>query len=280
MALTDMLPLPDWGLRCPKCRAALAGAPSHMCPQCRTPFDLRQLLSRRRPIPDLGLTCSECEYTLTGLTGSHCPECGKEFDVWELLDTEDPSDEALDQPGMDVPTDHHATQRAPVFTGRERPLPDFGLFCGECESPLAGAEADACPACGCPFDLFGDIDEAAWLPIRAFVPPNVADAGRSILYAADVPYVLYNTSVIPNFFRPVSRDLMVPREFYFDALHALAETAGPAGEQIQEAWVCPECDQDVPAGFALCWSCGRPHPDVTATQEAGLPDRPDKEEAR
>ncbi|RMF77629.1 MAG: hypothetical protein D6744_11140, partial [Planctomycetota bacterium] len=60
------LPIPDWGLTCPRCRYPLRGLPSHRCPECGTDLDMEKLVepwSRIReprfdgtqlPIPNFG----------------------------------------------------------------------------------------------------------------------------------------------------------------------------------------------------------------------------------
>jgi DNA-directed RNA polymerase subunit RPC12/RpoP len=152
----DQLPIPDWGLRCSGCDAPLAGMAEHRCARCGRRFNIRQLLDLHRPVPDLGLNCQECGYPLCGLSGDRCPECGTEFSVREML-------EDLDGPnvgfltGFADPPDHSVKQREPTFTGHERPVPDFGLCCRNCESPLAGATGVTCPTCNEPVPINFDV---------------------------------------------------------------------------------------------------------------------------
>ncbi|MEW6251385.1 MAG: hypothetical protein AB1716_12115 [Planctomycetota bacterium] len=92
----DQLPIPDWGLHCPKCRYPLRGLPRHRCPECGTAFEMRDMVppsTRVRaprivglplPIPDWGLVCLECRYPLRGLPTHRCPECGTRFDLETL----------------------------------------------------------------------------------------------------------------------------------------------------------------------------------------------------
>ena len=91
----DQLPIPDWGLTCPRCGYALLGLPSHRCPECGLKFDMRDLVrswTRLReprfngselPLPDFGFTCPDCEYPLSGAPDCHCPRCGTRFDLQE-----------------------------------------------------------------------------------------------------------------------------------------------------------------------------------------------------
>ena len=71
MVLMDIdlntLPIPDWGLICPKCRYPLVGLPAHRCPECGTEFDMADVVQtwhrlrdprftgHELPLPDFGL---------------------------------------------------------------------------------------------------------------------------------------------------------------------------------------------------------------------------------
>lgn len=88
----NQLPIPDWGLICPRCRYPLRGLPSHRCPQCGTKFDMEQLVQtwhrlrpprfdgRELPWPDFGLRCRRCDAALAGVERFACAACGTEFD--------------------------------------------------------------------------------------------------------------------------------------------------------------------------------------------------------
>jgi predicted amidophosphoribosyltransferase len=92
----QQLPIPDWGLLCPKCRYPLKGLPSHRCPECGEPLDIPELVrswTRLRgprffgdesPLPDYGLTCAACDAALAGAERSVCPGCGEPFDAQAL----------------------------------------------------------------------------------------------------------------------------------------------------------------------------------------------------
>jgi len=54
---------------------------------------------------------------------------------------------------------------------------------------------------------------------------------------------------------------MAPREFFYDALHALASgrPMAPAIGEAASEWACPTCGEVVPANFEVCWNCQTPH---------------------
>ncbi len=264
----DVLPVPDWGLRCEACGAVLAGASEHRCPRCDRPYSIRDLVARQRPIPDIGLVCPNCGYALTGLTVQRCPECGLSFSVRELIDIHyDVVPTSIVQLGD--PDDHHHRQRDPTYDGSERPLPDFGLVCADCDAPLTGVEADACPECGRPFDLDALVSRGDWVDVSPYVPPGLAVLAKCMLYAEWVPYVVDNDALQRLYGGPLSvvvPKLRVPREFFFDALAVFAKASVPQPSVGKGEWVCPACDEDVPAGFEVCWNCGTAHPAITDTR--------------
>lgn len=256
----SQLPVPDWGLRCPHCDMPLAGMPEHRCVHCGQPFSVSALLARKRPIPDLGLVCPECGYLLTGLTEERCPECGCPFSLRDILDEQSTLD-FDDGPPVTEPADAHVRKRAPTFTGKERPLPQWGLECAACDHPLAGALADACPHCGEPFDLGRLPGSRDWVEVGEYLPAgmNVALA-KGVLYQGQVPYLVVGSvrtgPLQSTGARYVRIPLVVPREFFFDALECLA-TAGMStiGRSTGE-WQCPDCEEQVPGNFETCWNCG------------------------
>lgn len=91
------LPIPGWDIRCPTCGYALAGLPSHRCPECGTKFDVRELVqtwTRLReprftgaelPVPDFGLACPECGEPAAGWGSRSCPACGRVVRVADWL---------------------------------------------------------------------------------------------------------------------------------------------------------------------------------------------------
>lgn len=257
MSWIDELPVPDWGLECPRCGGPLAGAPSFRCRLCGHPFNIRQILARHRPIPDVGLSCPNCGYSLTGLTGSRCPECGVRFSLRAMLADEPPAI-LRDRPNWVEPSDHHLKRREPTFTGCERPLPDFGLICALCDQPLAGAVENRCPACGDPFELVDFAGNRDWVVIDRYAPHFTSNAVRAVLYGSRIPY-LADVSWLGNLCVPESC-VRVPREFFFDALFALQQALEPPADFARQPWTCPNCRQSVPKGFEICWNCGESHP--------------------
>ncbi len=252
----DILPIPDWGLKCPQCLTPLAGMTSHTCARCAAPLDMCQIIATTRPVPPVGLACPGCGYDLTGLTRNRCPECGRSFYLRYLLQA--PKGIRL-QLGMGSdPPDCHVPKRNPLYTGRERPLPDFGLNCPECEHPLAGVEGELCPACGAFLDLPAIPPGDSWVDIGLYIPPAVAPIARRVLYEASVPYMVDsgNWAGVYGFGATelVSR-LLVPRVFFLDAMETLTRAVSTDQRQIP-AWVCPRCEESVPAGFEICWKCG------------------------
>jgi predicted amidophosphoribosyltransferase len=269
MADIDALPIPDWGLACPHCGASLAGLDWYECRQCGEPFNIRQLLARHRPIPDLGLLCPNCDYSLTGLPGSRCPECGVLFSLRAMLEDISMAG-GVDLLHIDDPVDHHLKRREPTFTGLERPMPNFGLACARCDEPLAGATGNCCPHCGEVFELTDYTGTNDWVAVGVYVPREILSSCRSILYAADVPYLLDRarlSSMYTGIIASTLSALRVPREFFFDALYAMREAIRPPETCARLPWTCPACEEDVPAGFEICWNCGRAHPGLAGESE-------------
>ncbi len=235
----------------------------HRCERCGQAFNIRHLLGVHRPIPDIGLTCEECGYPLTGLTANRCPECGTAFSVREMIEDRSSVGAVYLTQAADPP-DHYLKKREPTFTGRERPLPDFGLSCSECGHPLAGVSADVCPGCGLPFDLQAIVPRGDWVNIGRFVPASLSAIAKTVLYNARIPYTIDNAKMSELYGGSIpfiSGKLRVPRSFFFDALYAFAEADEPAPAYAGQDWTCPVCNKRVPAGFEVCWNCNAPCPD-------------------
>lgn len=263
------LPIPDWGLICPWCSTPLAGLEEHRCEHCGRRLNMVTLLAVHRPIPDIDLTCPGCDYSLTGLTGNRCPECGQQFSVADLLREEEPSRLKDIGPFADPP-DHHLKRRDPMFTGAERPLPEFGMTCLRCERSLAGATLDVCPHCGAHFRIEEMLSPRDWISISGMIPSGAAMFARQVLYSAQIPYLLTRSSAADLYtaLGSSSGDILVPREFQLDAMHALATADLGDGTETADAepWICPACAEPVPGNFEICWSCETPRPSLGIEQ--------------
>lgn len=200
--------------------------------------DLYQL-----PIPDWGLHCPSCEYPLRGLPSHRCPECGLVLDMAAIAGTWMP-------------------RRPPRFDGSERPLPDFGLDCRSCGKPLAGATDNQCPHCGAAFDVLAARPTRKWFRVdRSFCRGVPAVIVESRLQSEGVPHVRGSELGIATVLgMPPDPPLLVPREFYFEACRLvqelIEELAAARKEHNPAFWKCPQCGEEVPRNFEVCWSCG------------------------
>jgi len=203
-------------------------------------IDLNQL-----PIPDWGLACPQCGYPLRGLPSHRCPECGTEFDV----------------PSMIRPW---TRLRDPRYHGDELPVPDFGLRCGGCHGPLAGATSPACPHCRRPFDLPGLRPPGAWFVLDRTIAGPLPMAGVISLLASEaVPYLPAQEKSLAEIY--AGQNILVervrlPSEFFFDVLwllrRARVELAYQRAVGGRYDWRCPQCREENPGSFDVCWNCG------------------------
>ena len=190
------------------------------------------------PIPDWGLRCPRCGYRLQGLPSHRCPECGTRLNMPEIV-----------QPWTRL--------RDPRFTGRELPLPDFGLTCDACQRSLVGAERHACPHCDEPFDPFAHHPPQRWVPVDPQIHyPLPLQTIELVLRTEQVPYVVHDTHTalgVPGW------RLLVPSEFYFEFLwltqQALQQLGPQPAQNRDESWECRHCNESNPGGFDLCWNC-------------------------
>jgi len=195
------------------------------------------------PIPDWGLHCPICDYPLVGLPTHRCPECGTPIDVAALV-----------RPWTRL--------RAPWFSGRELPVPDFGLQCAGCGEPLAGAPERRCPACGGPFDLEHLRPRRRWFLVDAELCGDLPVAGVQALFSAEyVPHVPVMERTIGEIWGGASmmiNRLRVPSEFYFDVLWLLRrarEEMDAARTAAETTWHCRACGEENPGHFEICWNC-------------------------
>ena len=194
------------------------------------------------PIPNWGLGCPTCGYLLNGLPSHRCPECGTEFDVPSI-----------------VPT--HARLRAPRFTGRELPLPDFDLTCKKCGKPLAGAVSHACLHCGEAFDPEAMRPSGEWFPAEALIRGNMPrPVIRALLDEAYIPYLVQEEQ--NPFTGQLTVVLSVSSEFYFDFLRLITQDtlklSSAGNSPPDQAWPCPNCGETNPPNFQVCWNCRHP----------------------
>ncbi len=201
-------------------------------------IDIEQL-----PIPDWNLACRKCGYPLKSLPRHRCPECGLKVVMSELV-----------QPWTRL--------REPQFTGRELPLPDFGLVCGECDAPLAGATEFRCPGCRAPFDPRDGAPTGEWCKIPpALLGDVLSQAVEIILVEEFIPYVRReqrDLSRILGVDALADVRIEVPGEFYFDLLAALRRHELTTASPDDPDWTCSNCHEPNPATFKTCWNCHRP----------------------
>lgn len=207
--------------------------------------DLHQL-----PIPDWDLRCPGCAYPLRGLPSHRCPECGTQFNVPTLVRT-------------------WTRLRNPRFTGRELPLPDFGLACPACAAALAAARQFACPQCGMPFDPDALRPRSNWFILDSEICGKLPMPGIVALLAHElVPYAEVGEDALRQVFGThgitVTR-LRVPSEFYFDVLWLLQQARSDVARVRQAEdtgknppWRCQQCGERNPGHFAVCWNCQAP----------------------
>lgn len=195
-------------------------------------------------MPDWDLLCPTCRYPLKGLPAHRCPECGA----------------ALDIPAIVRPW---SRLRPPQFTGEEEAFPDFGLHCGACAEPLAGAEHRECPHCQSPFNPREFVPRHEWFAVTAAMcgglPTQIVEL---ILEQQYIPFVTHDHKTMFDIYmgsRSVGAQMLVHREFYFDMLwHIRAKQTELAQRQAAgsgKTWTCPACREEVPDHFDLCWSC-------------------------
>jgi predicted amidophosphoribosyltransferase len=198
------------------------------------------------PIPDWDVDCPKCRYPLRGLPSHRCPECGTKFDMAEVV-----------KPWHRL--------RDPRFTGHELPFPDFGLRCGACQQPLAGAPTRHCPSCQAEFAPEAIRPHRQWFIIDQEMCGAVPLAGLEALLAVErVPYTRAHRKALAEIYgvtEIIGSRLLVPREFFFEVLWLIQRAAQEIERvraQPESYWTCPECGEEVPAHFDLCWNCEAP----------------------
>ncbi len=203
------------------------------------------------PIPDWDLHCPRCGYPLRGLPEHRCPECGRAFSMQDVVRT-------------------WTRLREPYYTGRESPLPDFGLRCPQCDRTLTGAIGQRCPHCGATFDITRFRPPDRWFVIdEALAGPLPLATVEALLANHYVPFVRLDDRRAVELYlgsRAIGSRLRVPSEFYFDVLWLLRQTQDQIRRVRAEpspAWRCPSCGQSVPGHFEQCWNCQQPRRERT-----------------
>jgi predicted amidophosphoribosyltransferase len=193
---------------------------------------------RQLPIPDwLELSCPQCRYLLRGLPEHRCPECGLKFDIDDLITCTTPL-------------------RPAEITPATRPVPELGLTCDTCDYPLRGLPGDRCPECGEPFDLAACIPPGAWPSVPAGGSATESQLLFHTLRAEGIPCTLEAVSETLSTLYGLTRGcaLRVPRAYYLDALHVIRRREATESPP----WTCPDCGEEVPGNFEVCWKCQTP----------------------
>lgn len=196
------------------------------------------------PIPAWDLRCPRCGYLLNGLPSHVCPECGTRVNLAALL-----------RPWTRL--------REPRFTGRESPLPDFGLRCQACGAALAGSVQRTCRACGRRFDPESFRPKSEWFPVDSASCGGLPVAAlEGALAAEGIPYYAADRKGLLDLHldaRAGAARLMVRSEFCFDFLHLLCRIRSEIGQRRAaprgRPWRCGSCGERVPAHFEVCWNC-------------------------
>jgi hypothetical protein len=158
--------------------------------------------------------------------------------------------------------------RSPTFTGRERPLPDFGLECARCDASLAGAEGTACVKCFAPFDLERLKPAGEWFTVdrelRRSIPVDLIVA---LLTEQYVPYRIEENQTYRAIYGLSATDpvrLRVMSAFFFDFLRLVRVREQEHLSDVERSspgrWACPECGESNPGHFDICWSCSAQRP--------------------
>ncbi len=200
------------------------------------------------PVPDWDLVCPQCSYPLRGLPEHRCPECGAALDIATIV-----------KPWNRL--------RPPRFTGAERPLPDYGLHCGTCARPLAGAPGNDCPACHAPFDLEALRPLQEWFVLDGTMcQPLPVPGVQGLLLAEYVPHYPVGERSATELYTghgSLYDRLRVAREFYFEVLWLIERTRRELEEarsNPRPAWHCGACGERNPGNFELCWNCEAARP--------------------
>jgi predicted amidophosphoribosyltransferase len=292
LAILNRFPVPAFGLLCPVCRHGLDGLPNDLCPECGERFDLGSLVG-----PALEHNHPARREAIRILSAQLDPSCPVGEDLLAFFASSDQyavvqaaevavrvarqrqaaalggTDEAAEEADWEARASS-VQPGTPFFSGFELPVPDFGLVCAGCKYPLQGLSRHVCPECGREFNPEKVLGEEPTLQVCLIHSEVEHAAAVSVLELRGIPNMLESPDPIAQTFsmslgrkRQVGR-LMVPREFYFDAIFWLRNSANSACDErdgcekdsLSEAeetedWHCSQCDESVPAEFTMCWNC-------------------------
>jgi predicted amidophosphoribosyltransferase len=290
-------PIPDLGLVCPKCEYSLTGLTGNHCPECGSTFSLMNLLSgetadrsrvvmhdgildppdhgiarrepyltgRERPLPELGLLCNKCGNDLLGAGADTCPICGEPFRLGSIMRGAEWVDVARWFSADFVASVGSLLNKAevpyivPANSARlsKSAVPQWLVprkFLSEALNFLAAWSPLIMPVPEGEDSLKAGTE---WIDVTQWISKDLAISVRSLLYKAQVPYLVsVNSARIAD---PNAPQLLVPREFLFDALTVFAAWSPPAAPPTEgEDWACPTCKETVPGNFEVCWNCQTP----------------------
>ncbi|MGE3180639.1 MAG: hypothetical protein AB7N71_03350 [Phycisphaerae bacterium] len=202
-----------------------------------TRVDIYQL-----PVPAWDLECPNCEHSLNGATLHRCPKCGEAFDVADVIQT------------------WHRL-RPPTYVGNESPLPDFGWSCKKCEKPLAGSTNNACQQCGEAIQRPNFIPDGEWITLHDEHTHELSEPHLARLLSREfIPFQRESDLRAIDIYMGGTRNkILVPHEFFVDALHAIVAEAHHV-QSLGEApeWSCSRCGESNPPTFEICWKCATP----------------------
>lgn len=216
----------------------------------------------RIAIPDWGLECPHCRYSLRGLTSRVCPECGAPFRVADLIRT-------------------WTRVHPPRYLAETRPLPDYGLACTACRSPLAGAPDSSCPACGAAFDLARLTPAKQWFVADEALARPLDLLNLAVLLEAEaVPFYAQSGKSFTDLVMgrvAFGANLVIPRDFYWDVRYLVRRAAVEIESRRSQSelnWKCPHCGEDSPLHFEVCWNCGAARENGQTTPPPAPPEFP------
>jgi hypothetical protein len=294
MDLLTCFPVPDYGLKCPVCSHALAGLPDDRCPECGERFNLREELEEA--LPDSQQARREVIRILAMHASPDAPVTDDLVSFFAMSDqltipqavqaavrvarerAQGPSRCGSVPAGLASDAEARALVAPPgqpFFTGNELPLPDFGFVCRECNYELRGLPSRRCPECGSEFDPQAMLGDELNLQVTSVRTEEELRGVEEVLNVRRIPYTVAKGNSLQDMFGLAvgakAGRIMVPRDYYFDALwwlrHGLAgpsTTTDEAGEDSAEPagpaadWTCPSCGEVVPGDYEMCWSCCTP----------------------